>query len=87
MAYLGTSYYAAKTICAIKKNARWVVYIYALLLVLSSISMAYNYVINHQLSGDEYTFSRWLMGIAQSPLVAFFVIASNKLFNNIQTEQ
>jgi hypothetical protein len=48
---------------------------------------AYNYLINNQLNGDEYTFSRWLMGIAQSPLVAFFMIASSKLYNKFQTEQ
>lgn len=49
--------------------------------------MAYNYFIQNQLGGDEYTFSRWLMGIAQSPLVAFFVIASSKLYNKFQIEQ
>lgn len=70
-----------------KKNAIWVIYIYSLLLVLSGISMIYNYLINNQLGGDEYSFSRWLMGIAQSPLVAFFIIASGKLYNKFQTEQ
>lgn len=49
--------------------------------------MLYNYLINNQLGGDEYSFSRWLMGIAQSPLVAFFIIASGKLYNKFQTEQ
>jgi hypothetical protein len=49
--------------------------------------MTYNYLINEQLNSDEYTFSRWLMGIAQSPLVAFFTIASSKLYNKFQTEQ
>jgi general stress protein CsbA len=70
-----------------KKTAKWIIYIYAILLVLSGISMTYNYLINNQLNGDEYTFSRWLMGIAQSPLVAFFMIASSKLYNKFQTEQ
>lgn len=70
-----------------KKNAIWVIYIYSLLLVLSGISMIYNYLINNQLGGDEYSFSRWLMGIAQSPLVAFFIIASGKLYNKFQIEQ
>ena len=65
----------------------WVIYIYVLLLVLSGISMAYNYLINNQLAGDEYTFSRWLMGIAESPLVAFFMIASSKLYNKFQTDK
>ncbi len=87
LAYLFTSFFAVKFICIHKKNARWVFYIYAILLVLSGISMLYNYLINHQLGGDQYTFSRWLMGIAQSPLVAFFIIASGKLYNKFQTEQ
>lgn len=68
------------------KNALWIIYIYAILLALAGISMGYNYFVNSQLGGDEYTFSRWLMGIAQSPLVAFFIIASGKLYNKFQTE-
>jgi len=87
LAYFFTSYFAVRSISLHKKNALWVIYIYALLLVLSGISMGYNYIINNQLGGSEYTFSRWLMGIAQSPLVAFFVIASGKLYNKFQTEQ
>lgn len=87
LAYFFTSFFAVKLICRHKKNALWVIYIYAILLALSGISMVYNYFILNQLTGDEYTFSRWLMGIAQSPLVAFFVIASGKLYNKIQTEQ
>jgi hypothetical protein len=86
LAYLLAAYFAVKLICRSKKNARWIIYIYAILLVLSGISMTYNYTINNQLSGDEYTFSRWLMGIAQSPLVAFFIIASSKLYHKFQTD-
>lgn len=87
LAYLFTSFFAVKYICQNKKNAMWIIYIYAILLLLSGISMTYNYVINNQLNGDEYTFSRWLMGIAQSPLVAFFTIASSTLYNKFQKEQ
>ena len=87
LAYFFTSYFAVKLICDYKKNAIWVFYIYLILIALASISMGYNYFIQNQLGGDEYTFSRWLMGIAQSPLVAFFVIASGKLYNKFQTEQ
>lgn len=87
LAYFFTSYFAVKYISQHKKNPLWVVYVYALLLVLAGISMGYNFIINNQLSGDEYTFSRWLMGIAQSPLVAFFIIASGNLYNKFQTEQ
>ena len=48
--------------------------------------MTYNYLINNQLDGEEYTFSRWLLGIAQSPLVAFFMIASSALNKKSMTE-
>ena len=84
--YFFSSYFAVKLTCTHKKNSLWVVYLYSILLVLSSISMTYNYFFNNQLNGNEYTFSRWLMGIAQSPLVAFFIIASSKLYNKFQTE-
>lgn len=86
LAYFFTSLYAVKLICQNKKYNKWVVYIYALLLILASIVMTYNYLINNQLSGNEYTFSRWLMGIAQSPLVAFFIIAAGTLYQKIQPE-
>jgi len=87
LAYFFASYHAVKLISTDKKNAKWIIYIYSILLILSGISMAYNYIINNQLNGYEYTFSRWLMGIAQSPLVTFFILASSKLYNKFQTEQ
>jgi hypothetical protein len=86
-AYFFTTYFAVKYICIHKKNTLWVTYIYLLLLALSTLSMGYNFLINNQLGGNEYTFSRWLMGIAQSPLVCFFIIASSKLYNKFQTQQ
>jgi hypothetical protein len=86
IAYFLSSYFAVKTVCGDKKFSKWIIYIYALLLILSCISMAYNYIINNQLNGNEYTFSRWLMGIAQSPLVAFFVIASGTLYQKFKTD-
>lgn len=84
--YFLVTIYAIKIICGNKQFTRWIFYIYTLLLILASITMAYNYIVNNQLDGDEYTFSRWLMGIAQSPLVAFFMIAANSLYNKIQTQ-
>lgn len=86
LAYFFTSYFTIKQLSGHKKIAQSVIYIYLILLALASISMTYNYFINEQLDGDEYTFSRWLMGIAQSPLVAFFILASSKLYDKIQTE-
>ena len=84
LAYFAVTYFAVKIICVDKQFTRWIIYIYSLLLILSSIIMAYNYFINNQLDGDEYTLSRWLMGIAQSPLVTFFMIAASNLYNKIQ---
>ena len=84
--YFITSFYAVRVLTDTKKYGKWVIYIYALLLLLSSIAMAYNYFINRDLGGDEYTFSRWLMGIAQSPLVAFFIIAAGTLYKKFQPE-
>ena len=86
LAYFMATFFAIKIICVDKKYTRWIIYIYGLLLLLSGISMIYNYIFNNNLDGDEYTFSRWLMGIAQSPLVAFFMIAANKLYKKIQTQ-
>jgi hypothetical protein len=87
LAYFLSTFFAVKYICMHKKNTLGVIYIYVLLLALSTLSMGYNYLINNQLGGDEYTFSRWLMGIAQSPLVCFFIIASSKLYNKFQIQQ
>lgn len=87
LAYFFTSYFTIKQLSSHKKIAQSVIYIYLILLALASISMLYNYFVNEKFDGDEYTFSRWLMGIAQSPLVAFFMLASSKLYNKLQTEQ
>jgi hypothetical protein len=84
--YFTTTYVAVKLICDNKKITCWIIYIYSLLLILSSIIMAYNYIFNNQLDGDEYTLSRWLMGIAQSPLVAFFIIATSTLYKKLQAQ-
>jgi len=85
--YFTVSFYSVKIICDNKKITRWIVYIYSLLFTLSSFTMLYNYIINNQLSGEEYTFSRWLMGIAESPLVAFFTIATSTLYTKFNIEK
>jgi hypothetical protein len=87
LAYFAVSLLAIKLIANDKKINRWVIYIYVLLLILAGLTMLYNYIMHNQLDGDEYTFSRWLLGIAQSPLVAFFMIASATLYKKFQTEQ
>ncbi len=87
LAYFMTSYFAVKIICNTKSFSRWIIYIYALLIFCSSIIMLYNYLFKHQYNGEEYTLSRWIMGIAQSPLVAFFMIASHTLYSKFNTDK
>ncbi|MBL7918146.1 MAG: hypothetical protein JNM96_07090 [Bacteroidia bacterium] len=41
--------------------------------------MLYGYFVNNRLQDDEYTLSRWLVGIAQSPLIIIILVASYKL--------
>ncbi|MBS1635503.1 MAG: hypothetical protein JST26_06230 [Bacteroidetes bacterium] len=83
--YFLTTYLAVRYMTADKKFGRWAVYIYALLLILSGIVMAWGYFVNHRLDNEEYSFSRWVMGIAQSPLVAFFLLASSGLYTHLNT--
>lgn len=86
LAYLGATYWAIKKLCNDTKPAKQSIYLYVFIFTVSFLVMLYNYFVNHQLDGEEYTFSRWLMGIAQSPLVAFFMIASNTLYQKIKNE-
>ena len=54
-------------------------YSYILLLILAAVSMIYGYFINKRFQDDEYTISRWLLGIAQSPIICLILLASEKL--------
>ena len=84
LAYGLASYMAINIICSDKPFAKWVIYLYLFIVVISGITMLYNYFINEQLDGDNYLFSRWLMGIAQSPLIVFFMIASHLLYKKMK---
>ncbi len=77
--YFITTYLCIKSITHNAKFTLWIIYIYVSLIFLAAIIMIFNFTVNNQLDGDEYTVSRWLLGIAQSPLVAFFIIASSPL--------
>ena len=54
-----------------------------LLLTLAAITMLYGYIVNNRLQDSEYTISRWLLGIAQSPIIFLILIASQKLNNTL----
>ncbi|MGZ3885323.1 MAG: hypothetical protein ACXVP0_07940 [Bacteroidia bacterium] len=77
--FYGLSLWCLKTLTNDKKLLKWLTYSYLLLLLLSSVSMLWAYFVKVNLQDDEYTFSRWLMGIAQSPLVVLFLLAASKL--------
>lgn len=63
-----------------KKLLRWVIYSYLLLLTLAGLSMLFGIIVNQRLQDDEYTLSRWLLGIAQSPVITIVLLASHQLF-------
>jgi hypothetical protein len=79
--FFTANYFALKNLSVEKKLLRFLIYSYSILLLLASISMIYGYFVNNQLQDDEYTFSRWLLGIAQSPIICLILIASEKLYN------
>jgi hypothetical protein len=70
---------SVKFIVQEKKLVRWVIYSYLILLTLAGLSMLFGLLINNRLQNDEYTLSRWLLGIAQSPIITIVFLASNKL--------
>ncbi len=43
---------------------------YSFILIMSSALMLYAYYVNQKLNDDEYSISRGLMGLAQSPLIS-----------------
>jgi len=73
------SFFAVRCILDTKKLWRWVVYSYLILLTLAGLSMLFGYLVNQRLQDDEYTLSRWLVGIIQSPIITIIIIASHQL--------
>ncbi|MEO6305996.1 MAG: hypothetical protein ABIP51_22810 [Bacteroidia bacterium] len=74
------NYFALKNLTEQKILLKFLIYSYLILLSLAAIAMAYGYFINGRLQDDEYTVSRWLLGIAQSPIICLILIASEKLY-------
>ncbi|MDP1801668.1 MAG: hypothetical protein Q8L81_09965 [Bacteroidota bacterium] len=74
------NYMALKHLTEKKILLKFLAYSYLILLSLAAIAMVYGYFINGRLQDDEYTFSRWLLGIAQSPIICLILIASEKLY-------
>jgi hypothetical protein len=80
------SYISLKLFCGEKKVLTYISYTYLLLLILAVFSMGFGYFINGRLQDEEYTFSRWLLGILQSPIPALFYLALNKLITTSNTQ-
>lgn len=74
------NYMALKHLTEKKILLKFLVYSYLILLSLAAVAMIYGYFINGRLQDDEYTLSRWLLGIAQSPIICLILIASEKLY-------
>lgn len=73
------SVFSIKYILDDKKLWHWVIYSYLILLTLAGLSMLFGYIVNQRLQDDEYTLSRWLVGIAQSPIITLVILASHQL--------
>jgi hypothetical protein len=79
LAFFILSFWCVKVFTQNKPLLKWLVYSYMVLLTLSSVLMLWSYFVKVKLDSDEYSVSRWLMGIAQSPLPALFFLATSKL--------
>lgn len=53
---------------------------YVLFLLLSAVSMLYAWFVKERLNEEEYTLSRWLMGVLQSPVICLILLASERLY-------
>jgi hypothetical protein len=73
------SFYCIKNLSIQPELRRWVHVSYFLFLILSAAAMTWAYFIKGNLQDNEYTFSRWVMGIAQSPLPVLFLLAAEHL--------
>ncbi len=79
-AFFATSYFTVKKLTDRPFLPKVLIYTYCLMFALAAISMAYGFFINQRLQDDEYTLSRWLLGIAQSPIICLILVASEKLY-------
>lgn len=73
---------AVKKLSGLKQVLKALNWSYAVVLALAAITMAYGVFINNRIDDDEYTLSRWFMGIVQSPLICLILLASQKLFTS-----
>jgi hypothetical protein len=79
-AFFAANYFTILRFTGNRFFIRLLFYSYAVLLLISFLSMVYAYFVKEQLASDEYTLSRWLMGVAQSPIICLILLASEKLY-------
>ncbi len=79
--FFAANYFTVKKLTSNLYLTKILIYSYSAMLLLAFVSMAYGYFVNGRLQDDEYTISRWLMGIAQSPIICLILVASEKLYN------
>ncbi len=85
--FLWANYFALKKLSDSPILIKILLYTYAIMLLLAVGSMTFGYFFNDRLQDDEYTLSRWLMGIAQSPIICLILLASEKLYKNSPYEK
>lgn len=78
--FYSLSYWAIKQISGEKQLLKFLTISYVILVILSALIMAYGLLINNRLQDSEYSISRWLLGITQSPIICLILIASNSLY-------
>lgn len=79
--YYLSSLLALKRLSSTAVLVKYLNYTYAIMILIAALSMAYGFFIHNRLQDDEYTVSRWLMGVAQSPIICLILVASEKLYN------
>jgi hypothetical protein len=75
------SYIALKKITGSAFFLRILTWTYGLLFLIAACSMVIGYFVTGSLQNDEYTVSRWLLGITQSPIICLILLAASKLYN------
>ena len=84
--FFAANYLALKKLTHERIFLRILLYAYAIMLLFSAVSMMYGYLVKERLASDEYTLSRWLMGIAQSPIICLILLASEKLYKTSRAQ-
>jgi hypothetical protein len=79
--FFAANYFAVKKLTEKPFLTKLLLYTFAAMFLLAFLSMAYGYFFKERLQADEYTLSRWLMGIAQSPIICLILLASEKLYS------